>query len=98
MNGPLHTVNKSPYASTALEKCLDRIEDGAVLLIEDGVVGALAANPLAARLAGRVVYVLGPDLTARGLDALARLDSVRVIDHAMFVALAVRHSSVVAWR
>ena len=38
----LHTVNKSPFLHKALESCLRSAKDGsAVLLIEDGVYGAL---------------------------------------------------------
>ena len=43
--GPLHTVNKSPYSSTALASCLAHLTgDAAILLIEDGVYGALASG------------------------------------------------------
>ncbi len=100
--GPLHTVNKSPFASTALESCLARLTEGAaVLLIEDGVYAALAAGAAADRLAEAAnrhpVYVLGPDLAARGLAEASLLDGVRVIDYLGFVDLATRHSAVQSW-
>ena len=38
----LHTVNKSPFEKNSLETCLRLIDDNsAILLIEDGVYGAL---------------------------------------------------------
>ena len=41
----LHTVNKSPFERNALESCLRLAASGAsVLLIEDGVVAALAGK------------------------------------------------------
>ena len=39
----LHTVNKSPFERNALESCLRLAASGSsVLLIEDGVIAALA--------------------------------------------------------
>ena len=39
----LHTVNKSPFESSSLKTCLSLARSGSdVLLIEDGVYGALA--------------------------------------------------------
>ena len=44
----LHTVNKSPFTNNSLESCLDCVADGAaVLLIEDGVYGALTGSTVA---------------------------------------------------
>ena len=71
----LHTANRSPFEHGALAGCLARVRPGsAVLLIEDGVLGALAGSPHAARLeavaeAGVEVFALGPDLDARGIEA-----------------------------
>ncbi|MDR3439056.1 sulfurtransferase complex subunit TusB [Telmatospirillum sp.] len=100
--GPLHTVNKSPFASRALDGCLSRLSAGAaVLLIEDGVYAALADTAFADRLAetGRnhALYVLGPDLAARGLADRSLVAGIEVIDYQGFVSLAARHSLVQAW-
>ncbi len=98
--GPLHTVNKSPFASTALASCLDHLTaDAALILIEDGVYAALADGAFAARLAAApvAVYALGPDLEARGLGAAALAKGVRVVDYGGFVDLAAAHSAVVPW-
>jgi tRNA 2-thiouridine synthesizing protein B len=100
--GPLHTVNKSPFASSALSSCLAHAtEDAAILLIEDGVYAALgSATPVAgleAAAAKGVVYALAPDLTARGLGDAPLLAGTKLVDFAGFVDLAAAHSSVVAW-
>ncbi len=100
--GPLHTVNKSPFAGPALDSCLGHLTEGAaLLLIEDGVYAAVADSAAAAKLAmaaGRyAIYALGPDLAARGLGKASLLDGIMVIDYLGFVDLAVRHSTVQAW-
>lgn len=98
--GPLHTVNKSPFSSNALEDCLKRMDDeAALLLIEDGVYAALDGSAAGAQLtaAGHPVYALGPDLAARGLAGRPLAKGVTVVDYPGFVDLAARHSSVVAW-
>ena len=99
---PLHTVNTSPFAGTALESCLAHMTDGAaLLLIEDGVYAALAAGSFAVRLAPAAalgaVYALGPDLAARGLADRRLIDGLRIVDYQGFVDLAARHSVVHAW-
>jgi len=100
--GPLHTVNKSPFASSALASCLAHAtQDAAILLIEDGVYGALASGtqvPALAQAAARgTVYALGPDLMARGLADAPLLAGTKVVDFAGFVDLTTTHSSVMAW-
>ena len=47
----LHTVNKSPFEKNSLETCLRLAEDNSsILLIEDGVYGALQIHPLRVQL------------------------------------------------
>ena len=70
----LHTVNKSPFGNGALQSCLKHCKPGdAVLLIEDGVYGAIAGSALAAEvragLSDVALYVLEGDVKARGIDA-----------------------------
>jgi len=72
----LHTVNKSPFEKTSLQTCLDYATGGAaVLLIEDGVYGALAGTTVESRVKSALdsvkIYVLGPDLKARGFAPVA---------------------------
>jgi tRNA 2-thiouridine synthesizing protein B len=99
---PLHIVNKSPYASSALDSCLIRLTDEAsLLLIEDAVCAALAGGAWSARLADTVgtnaVYALGPDLAARGLIDRELVNGITVVDYGGFVDLAARHSVAQSW-
>ncbi len=99
----LHLVSRSPHGSDALRACLARALPGAaVLLIEDGVYGALAGGEPAsglerARVSGVELYALAPDLAARGIGRDAMLEGVRVVDHEGFVSLVVRYPGVVSW-
>ena len=101
--GTLHIVNRSPFEHGALEGCLERARPGgAVLLIEDGVLGALAASPSASRLAaaaaaGVEVFALGPDLDARGIEPDRLASFVDAVDYAGFVALACRFARTATW-
>jgi len=95
----LHTVNKSPYADNTLQSCLKAASDqDALLLIEDGVYGALKDGDYAdlVESAGLRILALAPDLEARGLsDRL--LNSVETVDYAGFVELTTTHDKVVSW-
>ncbi len=99
----LHTVNRSPWEHGALEACLARVRPGsAVLLIEDGVLGALAGTRFEARLAAHAAggvefFALGPDLDARGIEPERLTPSVEVVDYAGFVDLACRFGKTVTW-
>lgn len=97
----LHTVNKSPFERNALQSCLQHVKRGsAVLLIEDGVYGALAGTEYSRQveqaLATVEVYVLQPDVEARGLQNRL-LAGVRPVDYSGFVDLVVNHTSVQSW-
>ncbi|MHB1951327.1 MAG: sulfurtransferase complex subunit TusB [Acidiferrobacteraceae bacterium] len=98
----LHTVNKSPFSTNTLQSCLDRACEGsAVLLIEDGVYSAMRGTPIEARMTEAAkkfaVYVLGPDLEARGMPYDHIVDGIKVVDYGGFVDLAVQHDSVQSW-
>ena len=98
----LHTVNKSPFERNSLDACLRFANKGAaVLLLEDGVVGAMQGTSLAPRLteamATIAIYALGPDLQARGLEQSRVIDGIRVVDYAGFVDLTAEHDRVQAW-
>ncbi len=98
----LHTVNKSPLQTNDLASCLGHLgTDGRLLMIEDGVYGALSGTEATRQLAGPAgegrVYVLGPDLEARGVDAGTVADGVQVVDYAGFVQLVVDHGPHQAW-
>jgi len=98
----LHTVNKSPFERTSLDSCLKFAAPGAaVLLIEDGVYAALRDTVAAARVAealARVkIYVLGPDLKARGFAPERLIPGIGLLDYAGFVDLAADSAKVQAW-
>jgi tRNA 2-thiouridine synthesizing protein B len=98
----LHTVNKSPFERTALDSCLRLAAKGsAILLIEDGVLAARRGTALAATMEAAVkdfaVYVLGPDLAARGIDAEHVLAGIGIVDYGGFVDLVVEHGPVQSW-
>lgn len=98
----LHTVNKSPYERNSFDSCLGHaVKGSAILFIEDGVYAAVKGSTAAAKLAAAVkdfkVYVLGPDLLARGMDPANVVDGVEVVDYDGFVDLAADHSAVQAW-
>ena len=100
--GTLHTVNRSPFEHGALEGCLARVRPAsAVLLIEDGVIGALAGSPHAERLGALApeveFFALGPDLEARGIEPARLAPFVEVVDYTGFVELASRFARTVSW-
>jgi tRNA 2-thiouridine synthesizing protein B len=47
-------------------------------------------------MADKSVYVLGPDLAARGLDGKA-VEGITVVDYAGFVDLTVNHDRTQSW-
>lgn len=98
----LHTVNKSPFERNSVESCLTHAVDGAaILFIEDAVYAATKGTTVAAQVeaaAGRCkVFVLGPDLAARGMGEDRVIDGVTVVDYEGFVDLAVEHGASQAW-
>ena len=98
----LHTVNKSPFERNSLDSCLRLAKKGsAILLIEDGVIAAMSgtaeSSKLEAAMADHSVFVLGPDLQARGLDASKLIDGISVVDYGGFVDLTVEHGTVQSW-
>ena len=93
----LHIVNKSPEGGNGLASCLRIARDGdSVLLIEDAVYAAteaLAARcGLAAALPRLKLFVLQPDLEARGIAA-RRMPAIEPVDYGGFVELAAAHST-----
>jgi tRNA 2-thiouridine synthesizing protein B len=97
----LHTINKSPFESDALDTVLRYAGAGsAVLLIEDGVYGAMsgtAATPkLQAAMKSAPVYALKPDVEARGIQGRV-LEGVKLVDYGGFVDLVAEHNTVHAW-
>ena len=98
----LHTVNKSPFERNALASCLGHAKSGsAILLIEDGVYAAVQGTAhedmVRGAVADRKVFVLGPDLLARGMRPEQVIDGISVVDYGGFVDLTEQHDKVQAW-
>jgi len=86
--------------NSALETCLNVASGGEILLIEDAVYAATAGSAFEARLREALgnfkVYVLQPDLDARGMgDKL--LAGVTAVDYGGFVDLTINNNSCQSW-
>jgi tRNA 2-thiouridine synthesizing protein B len=97
----LHIVNKSPFERSSLESCLKHAQPGsAVLLIEDGIYGALKGTTFTSRMAEAMktlkIYVLQPDVEMRGMQGRL-LDGIQSVDYAGFVDLVTEHPRVQSW-
>ena len=93
-------VNKSRTDGNALDGALRLSGSGALLLIEDGVYAATRGNPAEARVRSAMervkVYVLAPDLEARGMaDRLT--EGVIAVDYGGFVDLVAEHPNCQSW-
>lgn len=97
----LHTINKSPFEKNSLDACLRLAKDGgSVLFIEDGVYAATKGTTVAdavSKASGLTFYVLGPDMSARGVSEDKLLDGIKVVDYAGFVDLVADHTNVNPW-
>lgn len=102
----LHTVNKSPFSNQSLLSSLSHARHGdAILLIEDAVYGFLAGTSLSKVVKvlrkrageGLKLYVLEPDLKARGIDPSRLMEGVTLLDYSGFVNLAAEHDRTQAW-
>jgi tRNA 2-thiouridine synthesizing protein B len=97
----LHIVNKSPLEKTSLDSCLATAQPGAaVLLIEDGVYAATRGNAAEAKMREAMgqlkVYVLKPDMDARGM-ADRVMEGVTLVDYGGFVDLVTEHPNCQSW-
>lgn len=98
----LNIVNKSPFEKRSLEQCLPRMGKGdSLLLIEDASVAAVNGNAHAVSIenAGKDagVYVLQPDLEARGLGETALVSGIQKVGYDGFVELCTQHDRVHSW-
>lgn len=98
----LHTVNKSPFNSMNLESCLNICSSkDSVLLIEDGVLGAIQSSPMQEKIkqlstSGTRFYALENDLLARGIsDKL--LPDITHVTYQDFVDLTLKHKLIQSW-
>ncbi len=98
----LHIVNKSPFERGTLDSCLKTSIDGSsILLIEDGVVGAIKNNSFADNLASAMtskqIFVLEPDLNARGFTKDDVIENIKTVDYSGFVDLTTENDNVQSW-
>lgn len=92
----LHIVNKSPFRTDALQRCLTLVAPGdSIILIEDGVLG-VNLPALATDIQARSIscFALMEDLTARSLS-IAGTD-IRATDVDGFVGLVCEHRNSVS--
>lgn len=96
----LHIINQSPLSGSTLESCLNTAAGGDILLIEDAVYAATRGSLAEARLRGVMgrfkVYVLLPDLEARGL-ADRIVEGVSPVDYGGFVDLVANNKTCQSW-
>ena len=98
----LHTVNKSPFTHTTLSSCLEICnENDGVLLLEDGVFGAIAGSPTNDKILelinrGLKVYALIDDVSARGLQEKIN-ENIITVNYDGFVQLSIEHRCVQSW-
>lgn len=93
----LHIINNT---GSALDSCLRLIQkNSAILLIEDGVLAVIknseSSEKLIPPIANQKVYVLEPDLKARGITQI--IDGVEKVDYDNFVKLTVEYNGVQSW-
>ena len=98
----LNIINKSPFEKRTLDQCLKRIGEGdSVLLIEDASISAVSGTAYAEQLLNASkqskLYVLQPDLQARGFEQATLVDTIERVDYAGFVDLVVNHERVHSW-
>ncbi len=99
----LHTVNKSPFDKNTLERCLQyasAAKGSAILLIEDGVYGAIAGTAMTDKVKQAMksvaIYALYPDIEARGMQDRA-IDGIKMVDYGGFVDLVAEYRTVQSW-
>lgn len=94
----LHTLMHSPYYSDLDTLLLLLTAEDDLLLLQDGVLGALEGSSALSRLltAPATLWVLTEDVTARGLVAQISAKA-RPVDYTGFVALTEKHQQQMTW-
>ncbi len=92
----LHMINQSPFRAPSIETAMRFLQaDDAVLLTQDGVYGAQSdqkhSDLIKNAMANNEVFVLGPDVKARGLEGKL-MAGVQVVDYEGFVDLVEKHN------
>lgn len=94
----LHIIAKSPVEPRMLE----RIDAGdTVLFIRSAVFAVMSGNILRERLKTMSIqnqlFVLSPDLIARGILAEELLEGIGIIDYSDFVELTIEYPVINSW-
>ena len=96
----LHIINKSPLTNSSLDSCVRVAQSGDILLIEDAVYAATTGNMFESRMREAMsrfkIYVLQPDLDARGL-ADRIIEGVTPVDYGGFVDLTAANKNCQSW-
>jgi len=97
----LHVINKSPLTNNSLESCLRVAHSGGdILLIEDAVYAATTGNTFEGKILEAIgrfkIYVLQPDLEARGLSDRI-ITGVLPVDYGGFVDLTTANNNCQSW-
>ena len=94
----LHTLNQSPFASQIWQDCLEHIEpDDCLVLLNDGVYGALNHHPYRNVLHNKTCYAIKEDVETRGLNQLNLNPDIILISYEQWVELAVKHPLSQSW-
>jgi tRNA 2-thiouridine synthesizing protein B len=98
----LHTINKSPFERNSLETCLRLSrQNSSILLYEDAIYAAIKGTrweaSIVEALKTKAVYVLIPDLEARGMRTDNVIDGIKCIGYGDFVDLVANDNTVQAW-
>jgi len=99
MNAILHIVNQSPFTSTVIKQCLERLhQDDAIIFLEDGIYCAMQQQPFAQQI--KLLpqcYALKNDVQARGINTDQLLTNIALIDYSEFVALSIQFPLNQSW-
>jgi len=98
----LHTVNKSPFERSTLVSCLNHtVEGDKVLMIEDGVISARKGSAFEELVKSVqencALYVLAPDMAARGIGKGDLVDGITPVDYNGFVDLVAECDRTQSW-
>ena len=100
MKTVLHIINSSKTSELFSENTVEMIATtDAILFIENGIYRAVSSAQNQALLGQQQapIYVLLPDLKARGFDQQELLDNVNAVDYEGFVDLTARYDTSVSW-
>ena len=98
----LHTINKSPFENSTASSCIKLCtKDSSILFIEDGVISVMKSTKFSETIENALkefkMYVLKPDLEARGLPLNNVIEGVEIVGYDEFVDLTTEHKTVQSW-